>query len=177
MRHLMSIIRPLDALAKSKTRPVAHAFGPRIDLSRRVRRDGINLEMFNAEAWMITTGNDVYITSGWRFVTPDDGNFVLPHPDQKRILTAPIGVRRRFYSGLGSLVTVGLKSGVEVILGVRSVVARWISANYAPVGSLVRLSNSLDQYCDEISWRSLRREYSAKKGRPEVTQSHFGVKT
>jgi acetyltransferase-like isoleucine patch superfamily enzyme len=69
--------------------------------------------MFSTEPWLISIGNNVYITSGCQFVTHDGDTLILRKEVPDLEFTAPISNGDDVYIGLNTTILPGVHIGNE----------------------------------------------------------------
>jgi acetyltransferase-like isoleucine patch superfamily enzyme len=112
--------------------------------------------MFGSEPWLITLGDNVYITAGVQFITHDGGTLILrkDHPDLE--WTAPITIGNDVYIGLRAVIMPGVNIGNRCIIGTGAVVTKDIPDNSVAVGVPARVIRTVDDYLESMLAKSLR---------------------
>lgn len=116
---------------------------------------GNNPNMWGTEPFLISFGNNVYITDGCKFVTHDGGTLVLRHIQPDLEITKPIKVGDNVYFGIDCLVMPGVTIGNNVIVAAKSVVTKDIPDNSVVGGIPAKYIKSLDDYYQKIKSESL----------------------
>lgn len=150
----MMIRRVRDHLAAYRD-PEAFARSLGVNLTGRVRFYSIDRAMFGSEPWLITIGDNVYITAGVQFVTHDGGTLILrkEHPDLD--WTAPITIGDDVYIGMRSMILAGVTIGNRCVIGAGSIVTRDIPDNTVAAGVPARPLRSTDEYLERLQAKSL----------------------
>ena len=112
--------------------------------------------MFGSEPWLITLGNNVYITAGCRFINHDGGVLVLRHKEPKLEITKPIIIGDNVYLGTNSIILPGVKIGNNVIVGAGSIVTKDLPSDGVYAGSPARFIKSIDEYYQKCLENSLQ---------------------
>jgi acetyltransferase-like isoleucine patch superfamily enzyme len=146
-----------------------------IKLGKNVRFYGINPGMFSTEPWLISIGNNVYITNGCQFITHDGGTLILRDEVPDLELTAPISIGSNVYIGLNVTIMPGVKIGNRVIIGAGSIVAKDIPDNSVAVGVPARVIKSVDEYLEKAKERSLKLGHLTGKVKEVALKKHFNV--
>lgn len=157
--------------------PEAFARSIGVNLTGRVRFYGISRWMFGSEPWLITLGDNVYITAGVQFVTHDGGTLILrkEHPDLE--WTAPIVVGDDVYIGIRSIILPGVTIGNRCVIGAGSVVARDIPDNTVAAGVPARPIRSTDDYLERLQAKSLRVGHLPAQAKAEAIKKIYGIAT
>ena len=116
---------------------------------------GCSPNMWGTEPFLISFGDDVFITDGCKFLTHDGGTLILRKRNPSLEITKPIKVGSNVYFGIDSLVMPGVTIGDNVIIASRSVVTKNIPSNVVVAGTPARVIKSLDEYFDKIKSESL----------------------
>ncbi len=112
-------------------------------------------KVFGSEPWLITLGDNVYITSGVRFITHDGGTLILRKEIPDLEITKPIKVGDDVYFGLNCMVMPGIKIGNRCIIAAGSVVTKDIPDNSVVAGVPAKIIKSTDAYLQKIEKESL----------------------
>ena len=72
---------------------------------------------WGSEPWIITLGNNVFITDGVKFITHDGGVFLFRNRVPDLEITKPITVGDNVYFGNNVIVLPGVHIGSNVIIG------------------------------------------------------------
>jgi acetyltransferase-like isoleucine patch superfamily enzyme len=141
----------------AKLRPVAYARRIGVRLGKDVMIYGSSYDMFSAEPYLVTIGDNVHITQA-RFVCHDGG--VLPFRKWYPKLEAAgrINIGSNTFIGLGACILHGVTIGENCIIGAYAVVTRDIPAGSVVGGNPARVIKSTEEYI------SVRREKSLEIG-------------
>lgn len=126
-----------------------------VELRGSIRFYGVNRGMFGSEPWLLSFGDNVYVTAHCQFVTHDGGALILRKEHPTLEWTAPIYVGDDVYFGIRSMVLPGVTIGSRVIVGAGSVVAKDVPDNSVVVGAPARVISSVDEYRDRLLAKSL----------------------
>lgn len=135
--------------------PEAFARSVGVRLKGQVRFYGISRGMFGSEPWLITLGDNVYITSGVQFVTHDGGTLILRKEVPDLEWTAPIVVGDDVYIGMRALIMPGVTIGNRCIIGAGSIVTRDVPPNTVVAGVPARALSTVDEYLARMRTKSL----------------------
>ncbi len=111
--------------------------------------------LWGSEPWLITLGDNVYITDGCKFITHDGGTLILRKfiPDLE--LTFPITIKNDVYIGVNTIILPGITIGNNCIIGAGSVVTKDIPDNSVFAGVPAKHIKSTQEYLDKIKSKSL----------------------
>ncbi|AIM39155.1 capsule biosynthesis protein CapG [Sphingobacterium sp. ML3W] len=116
---------------------------------------GNNPNMWGTEPFLISFGDNVYITDGCKFLTHDGGTLVLRHLQPDLEITKPIKIGNNVYFGIDCLVMPGVTIGNNVIVAARSVVTKDVADNSVIGGVPAKHIKTLDEYFKKIKKESL----------------------
>ncbi|MET7375526.1 DapH/DapD/GlmU-related protein [Micromonospora arida] len=136
---------------------------------------GVNRSMFGSEPWLITLGDNVYITAGVQFLTHDGGTLILrkEHPDLE--WTAPISIGDDVYIGVRSIIMPGVRIGDRCIIGAGSVVTRDVPDGSVAAGVPARVLRSTDEYLAAMRAKSLGCGHLPAQEKAAVIREIYGV--
>lgn len=121
---------------------------------------GDNLHIYGtvhwgSEPWIITLGDNVFLTDGVSFLTHDAGILIFKQEYPDLELTKPITVGNNVYIGANTMILGGVNIGNKVIIGCGSVVTKDIPDNSVAVGSPARVIKSADDYLEKAKTNSI----------------------
>jgi acetyltransferase-like isoleucine patch superfamily enzyme len=150
-----STVRLVKDKMAARRDPEAFARSIGVRLEGRVRFYGINRAMFGSEPWLVSLGDNVYVTNGVQFITHDGGTLILrkEHPDLE--WTAPIRVGNDVYIGMRAIVLPGVTIGDRCIIGAGAVVSRSVPPNSVAAGIPARVIRTTDDYTKSMAAKSL----------------------
>ena len=111
--------------------------------------------MWGTEPFLISLGNNVYVTDGCTFITHDGGALILRKEVPDLELTAPISVGNDVYFGIRSIILPGVAIGDRVVIGAGSIVTKDIPDNSVVVGAPARVIKTVDEYLEGAKGKSL----------------------
>ncbi len=129
--------------------------------------------MWGTEPFLISIGDNVYITDGCMFVNHDGGTLILRKDVPDLEITAPIRVGNNVYFGVRSIIMPGVSIGNRVIVGAGSIVTKDIPDNSVCVGSPARVIKSVDDYLDKCKGNSLHFGHLSAKDKEIALKEHF----
>ncbi|MFG1779349.1 DapH/DapD/GlmU-related protein [Micromonospora sp. NPDC049048] len=174
VRGIVTALRDRRAAARD---PEGFARSLGVDLRGRVRFYGIDRGMFGSEPWLVTLGDNVYVTAGVQFVTHDGGTLILRKEDPDLEWTAPISVGDDVYIGVRTIVMPGVRIGDRCIIGAGSVVTRDIPDNSVAAGVPARVIRTTDEYLAAMRAKSLRVGHLPAQEKAAAIREIYGVGT
>lgn len=121
---------------------------------------GSNLHIYGkiewgTEPWIITLGENVYITDGVKFITHDGGTLLYRHIIPDLEITKPINIGNNVYIGNNALLLPGVTVGNNVVIGAGSIVTKDIPDNSVVAGVPARRIKSYEEYFEKIKSESI----------------------
>ena len=121
---------------------------------------GQNLNIYgnvewSTEPWIITLGNNVYITNGVKFITHDGGTLLFRNQIPDLEITKPITVGSNVYFGNNAIILPGVNIGSNVIIGAGAVVTKDIPDDVVVAGVPAKIIKTIDEYFNKIKKDSL----------------------
>lgn len=153
---IINSLKGLQRRIMSQSDPIRFARSLGVRVGENVRFYGISADMFGSEPWLVTIGNDVYITAGVQFITHDGGTLILRKEQYDLEWTAPITIGNDVYIGTRSMILPGVKIGNRCIIGAGSVVTKNVPDNTVVAGAPARPIRSVDEYLAKLKKKSLR---------------------
>lgn len=150
---LRKIYRYLYKVIVGKISPIRYARKIGVNFTTKVHIYG-NVQ-WGTEPWIITLGENVYITDGVKFITHDGGTLLFRHQIPDLEITKPISVGNNVYIGNDVILLPGVNIGDNVIIGAGSVVTKNISSNTVVAGVPAKSIKSYDEYLTKIQSESI----------------------
>lgn len=135
--------------------PVEFARRLGVHMRGKVTFYGVSRGMFGSEPWLISFGDNVYVTAGCQFVTHDGGTLILRKEFPDLEWTAPIEVGDDVYFGVRTLVMPGVTIGNRVVVAAGSVVTKDVPSNSVVAGVPARVISTVDDYLRRMQEKSL----------------------
>ena len=175
MVFLRSLARALSDRWMAARDPVAFARSLGVRINGRVTFYGIDRGMFGSEPWMISLGDNVYVTAGVQFITHDGGTLILRKDFPDLEWTAPITIGDDVYIGVRSLLLPGVTVGSRVIIGAGSVVTHDVPPNTVVAGVTARPLMTVDEYLARMRAKSLGCGHLPADAKAEAIKAHYGI--
>lgn len=131
---------------------------------------------WNTEPWIITLGNNVYITDGVKFITHDGGTLIFRQKIADLEITKPIVIGNDVYIGNNVIILPGVEIGNNVVIGAGAVVTRDIPNNSVAAGIPARVIKTADQYFEKIKQESLHLGHLNGKEKNEALMKYYNYK-
>jgi acetyltransferase-like isoleucine patch superfamily enzyme len=173
--RMLGVIRYLIAQVRAKLNPNGYARSLGVTLGQNVRFYGMKPAMFSTEPWLISIGDNVYITAGCQFITHDGSTLILRKEVPDLELTAPISIGNDVYIGLNTMILPGVHIGNRVIIGAGSVVVKDIPDNSVAAGVPARVIKSVDTYLESAKSRSLHFGHLSAKEKEKALKQYFNI--
>ena len=173
--RVFAILRFIKNQVHAKLDPIGYARSLGVKIGDNVRFYGMAPGMFSTEPWLITIGNNVYITAGCVFITHDGGTLILRKEVPDLEITAPITIGDDVYIGLRTMILPGVRIGNRCIIGAGSVVTKSIPDDCVAGGVPARVIKSTSEYLKSAQARSLHFGHLSAKDKERALREYFGV--
>jgi acetyltransferase-like isoleucine patch superfamily enzyme len=141
-------------LVYGKLAPVSYAKRLGVRIQGRLTIYGSSYGMFGAQPYLVTIGDNVFISVGARIICHDGA--VLPfrqrYPDLD--ITRPVVIGSNIFIGAGALILGGVTIGDDCIVGANAVVAKDVPARSVVAGNPARVIKSTGDYLQSALERS-----------------------
>ena len=155
--------------------PEAFARSLGVRLNGKVTFYGIDRGMFGSEPWLISLGDNVYVTAGVQFITHDGGTLILRKEVPDLEWTAPISVGNDVYFGVRALILPGVTIGNRCIIAAASVVTKDVPDNSVVGGVPARRISSVDEYMEKMKAKSLGLGHLSATEKAVQLKKYFGI--
>lgn len=176
MQKILGIFKFIYYSVWTKINPNKFAKHIGVRLGNNVRFYGMKPSMFSTEPWLITIGNDCYITANCQFITHDGGTLILRKEVPDLEITAPITIGNDVYIGLNTTILAGTKIGNRCIIGACSLVKGEFPDNSVIAGVPARVIKTVDEYLEQAKQQSLHFGHLSSKEKEIALKKHFNVK-
>lgn len=139
---------------------------------------GENLHVYGtiqvgSEPWLITLGNNVYLTDGVRFICHDGGTLLFRDIIPDLEITKPIVLGNNVYVGNNVIFLPGATVGNNVVVGAGAIVSGNIPDNSVAVGIPAKVIKSIDEYFEKIQRESLHLGHLKSKEKDDALKKFF----
>lgn len=151
----IQIVRKIFLFVYFKINPVQCSRFMGVIIGKNCKIYGNSPNMWGTEPFLISIGDNVYITDGCKFINHDGGTLILRKETPNLEITAPIKIGNDVYLGIETIIMPGVIIKDRVIVGARAVITKSIESNSVMVGIPARRIKSVDEYHAEIVKKSL----------------------
>ena len=128
---------------------------------------------WGTEPWIITIGDNVYLTQGVKFITHDGGTLLFRKDIPDLEITKPITIGNNVYIGNDVIILPGVSIGNNVIIGAGAVVTKNIPDNSVAAGVPAKVIKTTEEYLDKIKKESLHLGHLKGKEKDEFSLLDF----
>lgn len=128
---------------------------------------------FGSEPWILTFGEDVFITDGVKFITHDGGTLLFRDIEPTLEITKPITLGSKVYIGNNAIILPGVTIGDYVVIGAGAVVTKDIPPHSVIAGVPARVIKSTDEYLKKLEKESLHLGHLVGVEKEKALQSFF----
>ncbi|OBY11663.1 acyltransferase [Clostridium paraputrificum] len=132
---------------------------------------------WGSEPWLITLGENVYLTDGVKFITHDGGTLLYRHIIPDLEITKPIKIGNDVYVGNDVIFLPGVTVGNNVVIGAGAIVTKDIPDNSLVVGVPARRIKSADDYFEKLKNESIHLGHLKGKEKEIALKNYFGYKS
>ena len=167
-----NIYRTLYSFIMRRRNPLKYA--KKIGVNFKGRCHLYGSPSWGSEPWLITIGDNVFITSGVRFVTHDGGTLLFRDRVPDLEITKPIVLGDNVYIGVGTIIMPGVTIGNNVVIGAGSVVTKDIPDNSVAAGVPARVIKSTEEYFEKLQRESIKLGHLKGEEKDRALMKHFG---
>ena len=128
---------------------------------------------YGSEPWMITIGDDVYITNNCQFITHDGGTLLFRKEIPDLEITKPIVIKNNVYIGNNVTILPGVTIGNNVIIGTGSVITKDIPDNCVVAGVPAKFIKNIDEYKEKLIKNSIHLGHLKGKEKDEALRKYY----
>ncbi|MFG0807001.1 acyltransferase [Pseudomonas fluvialis] len=155
LRLLKVFTAPLNMLYAALY-PVSYARRIGVSLGGRVVIYGSSYSMFSSEPYLVTLGDNVYISVGANFVCHDGSTLPFRKDIPDLELAGEIRVGNNVFIGMGALILPNVSIGNNCIVGANSVVTRDVPDGHIVAGNPARLVSKTEDFLLRAQKKSLK---------------------
>ena len=152
---LRRLLRGPIELIFGKIAPVAYARSIGVNIEGALTIYGSSYGMFSTEPFLVTLGDNVYISVGAKFICHDGGVLALRRHDPTLDLAAPIRVGANTFIGAAAVILKGVTIGEDCIVGASAVVTKDVAAGQIVAGNPARVVSSTAEFLEKAQRQSL----------------------
>ncbi len=169
---IISICKKIRNRIMAKLSPVKYAKKLGVNFSQSPHLYG--KVYWGTEPWLITLGDNVYITDDVKFITHDGGTLLFRDKVPDLEITKPIMVGSNVYFGNNVLIMPGVNIGSNVVVGAGAIVTRDIPDNSVAVGVPARVIKTADEYFEKLQRESLHLGHLQGREKDIALMKYFG---
>ena len=128
---------------------------------------------WGTEPWLITIGDNVYITNNCKFVNHDGGTLIFRKNIPDLEITKPITIGNDVYIGTDTFILMGVNIGNNVVIGARSLVTKDIPDNSVAAGHPAKVIKTTNEYLEKLKKESLHLGHLKGKEKDDALRKHF----
>lgn len=143
------------SLLQAKLRPVAFARRIGVNIKGRVKIYGSSYEMFSSEPFLVTLGDNVFISADALFVCHDGGVLPFREAEPELDIAAPIVVGDNVFIGTRAVILKGVTIGNNCVVGACALVTRDVEDGTIVAGNPARVVRRTSDYLENVRKNSL----------------------
>ncbi|MGR2667470.1 acyltransferase [Vibrio campbellii] len=175
-RVIKALRYPINAIY-ARLYPVRYAKKIGVNIKGNAYIYGSSYEMFSAEPYLVSLGDNVYISVDARLICHDGSTlpFRNQYPDFE--LAGKIDVGDNVFIGTRAMILPGVTIGNNCIIGANSVVTRDVPDNTVVGGNPARIIKSTDDFLNKSLKRSLKIGHLSGYEKVEAYKKIFNIET
>lgn len=136
--------------------PVSYAKSIGVKLNGFVTIYGSSYSMFSSEPYLVTLGDNVYISVDAKFLCHDGATLPFRKDCPDLELAGEVVVGNNVFIGMGALILPNVKIGSNCIVGARAVVTKSVPDGSIVAGNPAKFIGHTKDFLDRAKERSLR---------------------
>ncbi len=128
---------------------------------------------YGSEPWIITIGDNVYITNNCQFITHDGGTLLFRDEIPDLEITKPIVIGDNVYIGNNVTILPGVTIGKNVVIGTGSVVTKNIPDNCVYAGNPAHFIKSIEDYKAKLEQESIHLGHLVGKEKDMALRKYY----
>jgi acetyltransferase-like isoleucine patch superfamily enzyme len=165
---------PVNAL-QAKFAPVAYAKRIGVRVQGRLTIYGSSYEMFGSEPYLVSTGDNAFISVGVKFVAHDGAVLPFRRETPSLDLAAPIHLGENTFLGIGAMVLKGVIIGDNCIVGAGSVVTKSVPDGQIVAGNPARVITTTKDFLARAHENSLGIGHLPEMEKHRAYKKHFKI--
>lgn len=167
--------RKLYRMIVGKTNPIKYAKKIGVNMPKGKVHIYGNVE-WGTEPWLITIGENVYLTDGIKLINHDGGTLLFRKEVPDLEITRPITIGNDVYIGNNVLILPGVTIGNRVVIGAGAIVTKDIPDNSLAVGIPARVIKTADEYFMKLQCESLHLGHLSGEKKDKALMEYFSYK-
>lgn len=156
VRRLLKIFTvPLNKL-HAALYPVSYAKKIGVELKGKVTIYGSSYAMFSAEPYLVTLGENVYISIGASFICHDGSTLPFRKEIPDLELAGEIRVGNNVFIGMGALILPNVSIGNNCVVGANAVVTKDVPDGSIVAGNPARIVSTTEDFLKRAQTKSLK---------------------
>lgn len=128
---------------------------------------------WGSEPWIISLGNNVFITDGVKFITHDGGTLLFRKIVPDLEITKPITIGNDVYIGNNAIILPGVNIGNKVIIGAGAVVTKDIPDNSVAAGVPAKVIKTAEEYFEKLQRESIHLGHLKAKEKDDALKEYY----
>jgi len=156
LRRLLKVFTVPFRMFYALYKPVEYARRIGVSINGKVTIYGSSYAMFSSEPYLVTLGDNVFISVNARFVCHDGSTLPFRKDIPDLELAGEISVGDNVFIGMGALVLPNVKIGSNCIVGANSVVTKDVPDGAIVAGNPARIISETSDFLKRAQERSLK---------------------
>ena len=132
---------------------------------------------FGSEPWVLTFGENIYITDGVKFITHDGGTLLFRDAEPTLEITKPITLGSKVYIGNNAIILPGVTIGDYVVVGAGAIVTKDVPSHSVIAGVPAKVIESTGEYLKKIEKESLHLGHLVGAEKEKALKEYFKKKS
>jgi acetyltransferase-like isoleucine patch superfamily enzyme len=159
----------------AKLSPVSYAKKIGVKINGNVTIYGSSYKMFSSEPFLVTLGDNVFISIDTNFVCHDGSTLPFRKNNPSLEIAGRINVGNNVFIGMKVIILPNVTIGNNCIIAAGSVVTKDIPDNFVAGGNPAKPIRNIDEYLTKIEKNSLGFGYLKGKEKEDAYKKHFSV--
>jgi len=156
IKRIVKIIKTPLRMVHARLYPVSYAKKIGVQVDGDVVIYGSSYGMFSAEPYLVTLGDNVYISVGAQFICHDGSTLPFRKDVPDLELAGEIVVGDNVFIGLQAIILAGVKIGSNCVIGAGSIVTKDVPDNSIYAGVPAKFIKSTDEFLSKAKKDSLK---------------------
>lgn len=131
---------------------------------------------WGSEPWIITLGDNVYITNKVAFITHDGGTLLFRNEIPDLEITKPIVVGNNVYIGNDAIILPGVTIGSNVVIAAGTIVTKNVPDNVVFGGVPGKVIKTIEEYKEKITKESIHLGHLKGREKDEALKKYYNYK-